>query len=126
MRTASILVVTLLLGAAFTQAQEKKDKSADKKEDKKEEKKPVIKKDPTPVGGGARLITRARVAAAAHRARGKSPPDRSADSGYRVASHPRPLGPRRRGGQCGASWRRADRTTATARAATGRASFLPA
>ena len=51
MRTVSILLVTLLLGGAFTQAQEKKDKSADKKEDKKEEKKPVIKKDPTPLEG---------------------------------------------------------------------------
>ena len=51
MRTASILLLTFLLGAAFTQAQEKKDKSADKKEDKKEEKKPVIKKDPTPLEG---------------------------------------------------------------------------
>jgi uncharacterized protein (TIGR03067 family) len=51
MRTAVLLIFSVLLGTAIAQGQDKKDKAADKKEDKKEEKKPVIKKDPTPLEG---------------------------------------------------------------------------
>jgi uncharacterized protein (TIGR03067 family) len=51
MRTAFLLIFSLILGATVAQGQDKKDKGADKKEEKKEEKKPVITKDPTPLEG---------------------------------------------------------------------------